>query len=118
MFLPSHARLAAGTPGFEETCRSPAVRRPTGGDLAPRAAPRIPSPSDLILSASSFDHELHQLIYVVIFSFPAKHKTSGYNNIMYPFKMIHLFLNQKGHFGFQDHGQDCWYKNIKVESFD
>jgi hypothetical protein len=27
-------------------------------------------------------------------------------------------LNQSGHFGFQDHGQDCWFKNVKVKSLD
>lgn len=27
-------------------------------------------------------------------------------------------LNQKGYFGFQDHGQDCWFKNIKLKSLD
>jgi hypothetical protein len=27
-------------------------------------------------------------------------------------------LNQKGHFGFQDHGQDCWYKNVKLTVLD
>jgi hypothetical protein len=27
-------------------------------------------------------------------------------------------LNRKGFFGFQDHGQDCWYKNIKLTSLD
>lgn len=27
-------------------------------------------------------------------------------------------LNQKGYFGFQDHGQDCWYKNVRVKSLD
>lgn len=27
-------------------------------------------------------------------------------------------LNQKGYFGFQDHGQDCWYKNVKVTPLD
>lgn len=27
-------------------------------------------------------------------------------------------LNQKGYFGFQDHGQDCWYKNVKVKALD
>jgi hypothetical protein len=27
-------------------------------------------------------------------------------------------LNQKGYFGFQDHGQNCWYKNVKVKAMD
>ncbi len=27
-------------------------------------------------------------------------------------------LNQKGYFGFQDHGSDCWYKNVKVKDLD
>lgn len=27
-------------------------------------------------------------------------------------------LNQKGYFGFQDHGQDCWYRNVKLEVLD
>lgn len=27
-------------------------------------------------------------------------------------------LNQKGHFGFQDHGQDCWFDNVKVKPLD
>lgn len=27
-------------------------------------------------------------------------------------------LNQKGYFGFQDHGQDCWYKNVKLTVLD
>lgn len=27
-------------------------------------------------------------------------------------------LNRKGYFGFQDHGKDCWYKNVKVKSLD
>ena len=27
-------------------------------------------------------------------------------------------LNRKGYFGFQDHGQDCWYKNVKVTPLD
>lgn len=27
-------------------------------------------------------------------------------------------LNQKGHLGFQDHGQDCWFKNVKLEILD
>ena len=27
-------------------------------------------------------------------------------------------LNQKGYFGFQDHGQNCWYKNIEVTPLD
>ena len=27
-------------------------------------------------------------------------------------------LNQKGSFGFQDHGSDCWYKNVKVKCLD
>ena len=27
-------------------------------------------------------------------------------------------LEQKGYFGFQDHGQDCWYKNIRVSCDD
>ncbi len=24
-------------------------------------------------------------------------------------------LNRPGYFGFQDHGQDCWYKNVRVK---
>jgi hypothetical protein len=27
-------------------------------------------------------------------------------------------LNQKGHFGFQDHGQDCWYRNVRLKVLD
>jgi hypothetical protein len=27
-------------------------------------------------------------------------------------------LNQSGYLGFQDHGQDCWFKNVKVKSLD
>jgi hypothetical protein len=27
-------------------------------------------------------------------------------------------LNQKGYFGFQDHGQDCWFKSIKLKVMD
>lgn len=27
-------------------------------------------------------------------------------------------LNQAGHFGFQDHGQDCWFKNVRARSLD
>lgn len=27
-------------------------------------------------------------------------------------------FNRPGYFGFQDHGQDCWYKNVKVKSLD
>jgi hypothetical protein len=27
-------------------------------------------------------------------------------------------LNQKGYFGFQDHGSDCWYKNVRVKDLD
>jgi hypothetical protein len=27
-------------------------------------------------------------------------------------------LEQKGYFGFQDHGQDCWYKNVKLNTLD
>jgi hypothetical protein len=27
-------------------------------------------------------------------------------------------LNQKGYLGFQDHGQDCWYKNVKLTVLD
>lgn len=27
-------------------------------------------------------------------------------------------LARSGHLGFQDHGQDCWYKNIKVKDLD
>jgi hypothetical protein len=27
-------------------------------------------------------------------------------------------LNQKGYFGFQDHGQDCWFRNVKLEVLD
>ena len=27
-------------------------------------------------------------------------------------------FNRPGYFGFQDHGQDCWYKNVKVKTLD
>jgi 3-keto-disaccharide hydrolase len=27
-------------------------------------------------------------------------------------------LNRKGYFGFQDHGQDCWFKNVKLQVLD
>ncbi len=27
-------------------------------------------------------------------------------------------LNQQGYFGFQDHGQDCWYRNIRLKVLD
>jgi hypothetical protein len=27
-------------------------------------------------------------------------------------------LNQAGYLGFQDHGQDCWFKNVKVKTID
>lgn len=27
-------------------------------------------------------------------------------------------LNQKGYFGFQDHGQDCWFRNVTLEVLD
>lgn len=27
-------------------------------------------------------------------------------------------LPRAGHFGFQDHGQDCWYKNVKIKVLD
>jgi hypothetical protein len=27
-------------------------------------------------------------------------------------------LNQKGYLGFQDHGQDCWFRNVKLEVLD
>ncbi len=27
-------------------------------------------------------------------------------------------LNQKGYFGFQDHGSDCWYRNVKLKGLD
>ena len=30
-------------------------------------------------------------------------------------KMVVKDLNRPGYFGFQDHGQDCWYKNVKVK---
>lgn len=27
-------------------------------------------------------------------------------------------LHQRGHFGFQDHGQPCWYRNVRVKPLD
>ncbi len=27
-------------------------------------------------------------------------------------------MNRAGYLGFQDHGQDCWYKNVKIKDLD
>ena len=27
-------------------------------------------------------------------------------------------FNRPGYLGFQDHGQDCWYKNVRVKTLD
>jgi len=37
---------------------------------------------------------------------------------MHKFKVAIKDLPRSGYFGFQDHGQDCWYKNIKIQSLD
>ena len=33
-------------------------------------------------------------------------------------KVVVKDMARKGYVGFQDHGQDCWYKNVKVEDLD
>jgi len=33
-------------------------------------------------------------------------------------KMTVKDFNRPGFFGFQDHGKDCWYKNVRIKPLD